>query len=147
MKINRRSILSFFLALAILFTLLPVNSVSAEEEGDFTYTISGRQVTIKKCDRFASGDVIIPDTIRGYPVTSIEKEAFASCQYITSVTIPDTVVSIGYAAFYRCDGITSFTIPSSVTSIGAAATHPTATMKMVSFIVRIGAFWLLFHMR
>ena len=37
---------------------------------------------------------------------------------ITSVTIPDSVTSIGNLAFYRCTLLTSVTIPDSVTSIG-----------------------------
>ena len=37
---------------------------------------------------------------------------------LTSVTIPNSVTSIGNYAFYWCSGLTSVTIPNSVTSIG-----------------------------
>ncbi|MCQ2261289.1 MAG: leucine-rich repeat domain-containing protein, partial [Bacteroidales bacterium] len=41
---------------------------------------------------------------------------------ITSITIPNSVTSIGYEAFYGCSGLTgSLTIPNSVTSIGGSA--------------------------
>ena len=40
------------------------------------------------------------------------------CSSLTSVTIPDSVTSIG-DAFYDCASLTSVTIPDSVTSIGA----------------------------
>ena len=40
---------------------------------------------------------------------------------MTSVTIPNSVTSIGDEAFYFCDGLTSITIPNSVTSIGNEA--------------------------
>ena len=37
---------------------------------------------------------------------------------MTSVTIPDSVTSIGDYTFFNCPGLTSVTIPDSVTSIG-----------------------------
>ena len=40
---------------------------------------------------------------------------------MSSITIPDSVTSIGERAFWSCDRLTSITIPSSVTSIGEYA--------------------------
>ena len=42
-------------------------------------------------------------------------------QSLVSVTIPNSVTSIGGYAFYSCDNLTSITIPNSVTSIGDGA--------------------------
>ena len=52
---------------------------------------------------------------------TIAGRAFNYCTGLTSVTIPDSVTSIGYGAFSCCDGLTSVTIPDSVTSIGNSA--------------------------
>ncbi|MCI7571569.1 MAG: leucine-rich repeat domain-containing protein, partial [Bacteroidales bacterium] len=47
--------------------------------------------------------------------------AFAYCRGLTSVTLPNSVTSIGDYAFSNCSGLTSVTIPNSVTSIGKRA--------------------------
>lgn len=54
----------------------------------------------------------------GNSVTSIGDGAFDSCSGLKSFTIPNSVTSIGDFAFYGCSGLTSVTIPNSVTTIG-----------------------------
>ncbi len=54
-------------------------------------------------------------------VISIGNSAFDHCFGLTSVTIPNSVKHIGNKAFMTCDGLTSITIPNSVTSIGEEA--------------------------
>jgi hypothetical protein len=51
-------------------------------------------------------------------VTSIGFSAFNNCTGLTSITISNSVTSIGETAFEYCRGLTSITIPDSVTSIG-----------------------------
>ena len=65
-------------------------------------------------------------------VTSIGDFAFADCEGLTSVTIPDSVTSIGYDAFWRCTGLTSVTIPDSVTSIEFGAFHGCTKLTSVT---------------
>ena len=60
--------------------------------------------------------ITIPDS-----VTSIGGSAFDGCTGLTSITIPDSVTSIDWGAFDGCSGLTSITIPDSVTSIGESA--------------------------
>lgn len=60
--------------------------------------------------------ITIPNT-----VTSIGEWAFGYCSDLTSVTIPNNVKRIGNYAFYECSDLTSVTIGNSVTSIGTSA--------------------------
>ncbi|MBR5272994.1 MAG: leucine-rich repeat domain-containing protein [Clostridia bacterium] len=123
MSILRKSrILCIALVIAIIATIIaPIGTftVSATEiEGYYTYTISDGKATITDVDTSISGDITIPSTLGGYPVTSIGDGAFDSCSNLTSVTIGDSVTSIGSWAFYKCSSLKSITIGDSVTSIG-----------------------------
>ena len=67
-------------------------------------------------------ELVIPATIDGKKVAAIGDGAFYAPYYdhygLTSVTIPDSVTSIGDFAFEACPSLISITIPNSVTSIG-----------------------------
>ena len=53
-----------------------------------------------------------------YTTTSIGDYAFSYGRGLTSITIPEGVISIGDYAFSECSGLTSITIPESVKSVG-----------------------------
>lgn len=55
--------------------------------------------------RPAYGDVVVPSSCDGFPVTSIGESAFAGCGGLTSVTIPDCVTNFGYDAFAGCTNL------------------------------------------
>jgi len=70
--------------------------------GDFAYYTNNGAITIWAYTG-PGGTVIIPDTINGYPVTSIAAQAFHSSpqwHYITNMIISDNVNNIGSAAFF-----------------------------------------------
>ena len=70
----------------------------------------------------SSGRLVIPAKVsyqgKEYPVTSIERMAYYSCNDIKSVVIPNTVTSIGDYAFCACVELTDVIIPNSVKTIG-----------------------------
>jgi hypothetical protein len=91
---------------------------------DFAYSYTSSSVTITGYTG-NGGDVIIPSVIDGRPVTAIagstmRTEGVFIEKNLTSVTIPNSVTSIGSFAF-MCNQLTSVFIPNSVTSIGESA--------------------------
>ena len=70
----------------------------------------------------------IPDS-----VASIGSSAFSGCSGLTSVTIGNSVTSIGSNAFSGCSGLTSVTIGNSVTSIGDGAFSGCTGLTTVNF--------------
>ena len=126
---NRKTIAKLLACATAFAAALPLLAITETETVggiDWTYTISDGKAAIDNNWKAAippstSGAIIIPATLGGYPVTSIERSAFCYCSGLTSVTIPDSVTSIGMSAFSGCSGLTSVTIPDSVTSIGEGA--------------------------
>ena len=98
-----------------------------------TYKTNEVEVTIGST-RY-SGSVTIPSTVTyngtTYSVTSIGWGAFAECESLTSVTIPNSVTRIEIGAFADCSSLTSITIPNSVTSIGDLAFYGCDGLKSV----------------
>ncbi|MBP5423103.1 MAG: leucine-rich repeat domain-containing protein [Paludibacteraceae bacterium] len=65
-------------------------------------------------------------------VTSIGHSAFSGCSGLTSITLPNSITSIGYKTFYNCSALTSITIPNSVTSIGESAFEGCSALTSVT---------------
>ena len=129
---------------ALLLASALQTAVGQIVEGQWTYIVENGGATITASS--ATGDVTIPSVLGGYAVTrlglgyeqpifpeetvtsitipnsvtSIGDSAFAGCFSLTSITIPSSVTSIGYGAFFDCRSLTSITIPNSVTRIEEA---------------------------
>jgi hypothetical protein len=76
------------------------------------------RTTLVACPPARTSPYTIPDG-----VTSIENMAFAYCSGLTSVTLPETLTSIGSWTFgsmtFAFSGLTNITLPNSLTNLGS----------------------------
>ena len=67
-----------------VFAVLPLH---AADLSDLIYTTTDVKVTITDCKTAASGELVIPDTIEGKPVTGIGRVAFFQCTSLTTIEV------------------------------------------------------------
>ncbi len=75
--------------------------------------------------------VVIPSKIAGRKVTCIGADTFLDNFEITSIEIPDTVISIGDCAFSNCTSLKKVSIPKSVREIGTAVFSFSSKLKTI----------------
>ena len=112
----------FTLFLALVASVSAIYAFKTEVDGIW-YDFDASDLTAAVTYGYYSGHVLIPSSVTyngtTYSVTSIGDRAFHQID-VTSITIPNSVTSIGKEAFCGCSGLTSITIPNSVTSIGSS---------------------------
>ena len=115
-----------FAGLILVFMMflaaLPALADTTRTSGDFRYTLKSNG-TATIVGYTGSGDIIIPQMLDGYTVTAIGDSAFdrETKSYNTrSVTLPDTIKSIGAFAF-RNMNIISINLPNGLEDIGKGA--------------------------
>jgi len=105
------------------------------------YTVTNGTVTITGCSGL-TGQLTIPDTIAGLPVTSIGFHAFYNYTGLTTIRIPNSVTSIGNSAFERCS-VRNITIGNGVTNIGNYAfqfCHSLTSVMVPNSVTSIGSY-------
>ena len=116
MKITIKRSLSVFLVVTIIFSSVYIGlnkldlsssfvvQSNAASVSDMTFELNsdGLSYCVLSCKSSAKGEIVIPSTYNGLPVTRIGQNAFKDCERITSITIPECITSIGVDAFYGC---------------------------------------------
>ena len=109
--------LALLLTLTFVLGALPFGVVAAEK--DFVYTVSDGCAIITDY-KGTDSNLVIPDTLGGYPVTEIEAFAFDECSMV-SMTIPASVKRIGGGAFYLCEALETVTFSEGLETIEETA--------------------------
>jgi hypothetical protein len=96
----------------ILILLLALAPWLTRAQNALTYATNNGAITITGHVGSSSGvtNVVIPDIINGYPVTSIGGSAFYGCESLTSVAIGNSVTNIGDEAFADCTSLTNIAV-------------------------------------
>lgn len=96
-------------------------------DNPFNNEYSSVYCTINGCDTSASGAITIPDSIDGIPVERIGTRAFYNCNDITSLYIPDSVITMNLSAIVSCAALSSIQFSENLTSIVGAIDCPSLT--------------------
>lgn len=82
------------------------------------------------------GNIIIPKTVEyngnKYKVTEIFDKAFAKCQELTSVMLPEGITTIGKEAFWGCINLKEINLPSTLTYIGDACFASCSNLQSIT---------------
>lgn len=127
----KRRVLSAFLAVAMLLTLLPAAAFAAPApESDFEYSVDNGTAAITKY-KGAGGAVEIPATLGGSPVTGIQMQAFIECASLKSVSMPESMTWIGDSAFAGCTGLEQVEFSPNLTAIGSKSFYSCSDLTSV----------------
>lgn len=131
-----RKLSILLLMLILCLTALPIH---AETDGDFAYSVIGGKAIITAYTGGAS-ELTVPDTLGGYPVTSIRYCAFRECSTLTRVTLPRGVTSIGSNAFQHCASLSQLILPDSLKTIGTHAFYGCSNLAQLAIPDNIECF-------
>lgn len=93
-----------------------------EREPGMVFTLINNDTEYQVSSKgIATGDIVIPGTYRGKPVTAIGDKAFFNKSDVSSVVLGENIKSIGSFAFANCSYVTSITLPTGLVSIGESA--------------------------
>lgn len=97
----------------------------------YTLNADGVSYSVTGIGNCADTHVVIPSTYEGKPVTGIGEQALI-CGKMESITIPDSITSVGQHAFFLCESLKKVTVGKGVTSWGEGALHYCASLEAIA---------------
>ena len=145
MKINR---LLFLVAVTSALLFIFGIAAFAEQEGIFTYTVTGGEATVTKVAMGGLDEIVVPDTLGGYPVTALAKNLFSG-KYISNnrvlngdfhethplrrVTLPDGVKELPEQLFMMQYSLEEVRLPSELETIESLCFSYCVSLKHIDF--------------
>ena len=102
------------LCAALLLGALPERAEAQETEilsrGDYSYILEADGSACIVSYHGSDSHLIVPDEIKGHPVTAIGGRAFFFCASLQVVALPDSLTTIGDLAFGGCQSLSKFIV-------------------------------------
>ena len=114
-----KKIISILTCLIVLFAM-HTPALADNSSGDFTYYLLADGSAVITGYNGTAVDLVIPNTLDGYPVKRIGRSAFEN-KPLNVVVIQDGIEGIEYMAFSECKMLTRIFIPESVKGIDNGA--------------------------
>jgi len=114
------AVLMAMVMLASTFVMLGTEASAAPaKEGIFTYVVEDGNAKITAVDENATGTIVLPATLGGYPVTTVGMNAFLGCRSFEKLVISENITKLERRAFSGCAGLTHVIIPASLGNLTA----------------------------
>lgn len=126
-----------WLLISVLWVSISMSAYDVEVDG-FYYNVNldDFTATIVKGDYNYKGEISIPLKFvyknRHFSVVKIGKEAFAECEELKNIVIPDAIISIGDKAFFSCTALKNIHLPNALQDLGNAVFQNCTNLEAIN---------------
>lgn len=114
MKMLSKSNMLFANLMFLIASLFILTSCNHSSTSGLEYTLSsdGQSYMVSGIGTATNSEIVIASKYNDLPVTMVKEGAFSDCLTIKSLTISDSIISIGDMAFSGCLNLTSISVDS-----------------------------------
>ena len=108
------------------------NTYSGSISVPVTVTNNGTEYSVTKIGSYAFQNSAVTSVSMPEGIISIDYNAFKGCQNLESVTLPESLTTLGSYAFYSCKLLKTIKIPSGVTAIPSSCFYECSSLESVT---------------